>query len=273
MNESPIILFLYRTVPGRLLLKILVNPCLSKAASVFFSSKISAFLIPGFVRKNGIDLRQYIVPEGGYGSFNDFFTRKRRRKFRPEPKPGLQSPCDGFLSVKEIGSNAVFNIKHCSYSLESLLRDRALAKIFAGGTAFIFRLTPANYHRYNFCADGNIICKRRIKGVLHCVRPVAVERVPVFTENSREYVVMENDRMGKVIQMEVGAMLVGKITDHPVSEPGQVVTGGEEKGYFEYGGSTIIVITEHRVKLSGELSGRIKGDSEIPVVAGETVYE
>ena len=100
-----------------------------------------------------------------------------------------------------------------------------------------------------------------------------MERVPVFTENSREYVVMENDRMGKVIQMEVGAMLVGKITDHPVSEPGQVVTGGEEKGYFEYGGSTIIVITEHRVKLSGELSGRIKGDSEIPVVAGETVYE
>ncbi len=273
MKESRIILFLYRTVPGRILLKILVNPYFSKAASFFLSSKISAFLIPGFIRKNAIDIRQFVVPEGGYSSFNDFFTRKRRGKLGLEPKPELQSPCDGFLTVKKIDSDAVFNIKHSSYSLESLLRDRALAEEFAGGTAFIFRLTPAHYHRYVFCTDGIIISKRKIKGVLHCVRPVALESFPVFTENSREYVVIENKRIEKVIQMEVGAMLVGKITNHSVSDPGQAVTGGVEKGYFEYGGSTIIVLTAHRVKLCGELSGRIKGGGEIPVMAGEAVYE
>ena len=271
MKESRIVLFLYRTVPGRILLKILVNPYLSRAASVFLSSKISTFLIPGFVRKNGIDLRQFVIPEGGYSSFNDFFTRKRRGKFCLEPKPELQSPCDGFLTVKDINPDSVFYIKNTGYSLETLLRDKDMADEFAGGTAFIFRLTPANYHRYVFCADGKLICKRRIKGVLHCVRPAALDRVAVFTENSREYVVIENNRMGKVVQMEVGAMLVGKITNNQASEPGQMVKGGAEKGYFEYGGSTIIVLTERREKLNRELFNRIKPDGEIPVMAGESV--
>ena len=273
MKESRLVLFLYRTVPGRILLKILVNPYLSKAVSVFLSSRISAFLIPGFVRKNGIDMHQFVVPEGGYSSFNAFFKRKRRRRSCPEPKPELQSPCDGFLTVKHINRDSMFYIKHNSYSTESLLRDKAMADGFSGGTAFIFRLTPANYHRYAFCADGKIICRRRIKGVLHCVRPVALERIPVFTENSREYVVIENKSMGKIVQMEVGAMLVGKITNYQTSGPGQTVTGGAEKGYFEYGGSTIIVLTEHRVKLSRELFNRSKRDGEIPVTAGEAVSD
>ncbi|MCR4591228.1 MAG: phosphatidylserine decarboxylase [Lachnospiraceae bacterium] len=273
MKESRAILFLYRTVPGRILLKVLVNPYLSMAASVFLSSKISAFLIPGFVRKNKIDLKQYVVPKGGYRSFNDFFTRRRRSKLCLEPKPELMSPCDGFLTIKKINSDAIFQIKHSSYSIESLLRDKTAADDFAGGMAFIFRLTPAHYHRYVFCADGNIIAKRKIKGVLHCVRPAALERYPVFTENSREYVVIENKKLGKIIQMEVGAMLVGKITNHLTSEPGQMAAGGEEKGYFEYGGSTIIVLAKHRAKLNRAFSGRINSNGEIPVVAGEALYE
>ncbi len=273
MKESGIVLFLYRTVPGRIMLKILVNPYLSRALSAFFSSRISAFLIPGFVKKNNIDLRQYVIPEGGYRSFNDFFTRRRKRKLNPEPEPELQSPCDGFLTVKEISSDAVFDIKHCRYSIESLLRDKAMADAFAGGTAFIFRLTPANYHRYVFCTDGRIIRRRKIKGVLHCVRPAALERFPVFTENSREYTVIESKRMGKVVQMEVGAMLVGKITNNPAFKPGEMVSGGEEKGYFEYGGSTIIVLTEQRIELNRGLSGRIKSGGEIPVKAGDAIYE
>lgn len=273
MKESGIILFLYRTIPGRIILKILVNPYLSMAAAVFLSSRLSAFLIPVFVRKNNIDLRKYIVPEKGYRSFNDFFTRKLRSKYRRKLKPELQSPCDGFLTIKKINNDSVFYIKHCSYSVGSLLRDEEMADTFAGGTAFIFRLTPANYHRYVFCADGKIICRRKIKGLLHCVRPAALEKIPVFTENSREYVVIESKSMGKIIQMEVGAMLVGKITNLSSSSPGQTAVGGMEKGYFEYGGSTIIVLTEHKVALCKELAGRIKNGGEIPVMIGEAVYE
>lgn len=42
--------------------------------------------------------------------------------------------------------------------------------------------------------------------------------------------------------MEVGAMMVGRITNHE-AVPGYV-TRGEEKGYFEFGGSTIILLTQ-----------------------------
>ena len=42
--------------------------------------------------------------------------------------------------------------------------------------------------------------------------------------------------------MEVGAMMVGRITNHKET-PGNVEVG-EEKGYFEFGGSTIILLTQ-----------------------------
>ena len=41
--------------------------------------------------------------------------------------------------------------------------------------------------------------------------------------------------------MEVGALLVGKISNHTQSG---FVMRGEEKGYFEFGGSTIVLLLE-----------------------------
>ena len=50
-KESLSILFLYRTVPGRMLLKLLIRPGISNAAAAFMSSPASGVLIGPFARK------------------------------------------------------------------------------------------------------------------------------------------------------------------------------------------------------------------------------
>ena len=67
---------LYNDRGGRLCLKVLVRPFISKLGGRFLSCPLSKGLIAPFVRKNGIDLSEYEDRE--YDSYNDFFTRKIR---------------------------------------------------------------------------------------------------------------------------------------------------------------------------------------------------
>ncbi|MBQ1555218.1 MAG: phosphatidylserine decarboxylase, partial [Clostridia bacterium] len=58
-------------------------------------------------------------------------------------------------------------------------------------------------------------------------------------ENTREYTVLHGDNFGDMIMMEVGATLVGRISNLHGAER---VVKGEEKGHFDFGGSTIVVL-------------------------------
>lgn len=264
--------FLYGTVPGRILLKILVQPGVSKAAGRFLSSRLSAGLIPYYMRKWGIDERDMIIPRGGFFSFNDFFTRRKNIKWSGADKEWLKSPCDGWMSLFKIRRNIVFDIKNTQFSLEDLLRDSGLSKKFCNGAALVFRLTPGDYHRYYYGTGGRILCHRKIQGKLHCVRPVALRRVPVFAQNTREYEVIQTKTFGTVIQMEVGALLVGKIHNHNRSKKTVIAEEGTEKGYFEFGGSTIILLFQKDVVgLDQKLYGRRNDNGEIRVQAGECI--
>ncbi len=264
--------FLYRTVPGRMILKLLVRPGVSKAAGRFLASRASGWMVPYYIQKYKIDMSDIKIPEGGFPSFNAFFTRTKKGEVCRKAENELLSPCDGFLTPVGISKDTVLDIKHTQFSLEDLLKDRKLAEKFYDGTALIFRLTPANYHRYCYAADGKIICGRKIRGKLHCVRPIAVRTLPVYTQNSREYQVTRTENFGLVLQMEVGALLVGKIKNHKKPLQSRDVWAAEEKGYFEFGGSTIIVLLQKdAVCVDESLYERENEDGEIPVYMGESV--
>ncbi len=270
-KESAAIRFLYGTMPGRMCLKVCTNPIVSKLSAVFFSSRASRVIIPGFIKKNSIDMERFAEPEDGYSSFNEFFTRRLKDEHRIKADSALICPCDGLLTVKKIENDCIIEAKNSKYSLAELFGDSDLASLFADGMALIFRLTPSHYHRYSYCASGSIVGQRRIDGILHCVRPIAVKSQKVYTQNSREYTVMTNHSAGVIVQMEVGAMLVGKISNSEECRPGNVVVAGTEKGYFEYGGSTIIVILEKQCDISRVILERKTIDGEIPVTIGESL--
>lgn len=230
---------LYGTTAGRALLKVLTAPFLSKVVGSFLSTRASCVFISPFIRKNGIDMSQFAETE--YRSYNAFFSRKIRpdaRKVDMDPRH-LISPCDSKLTVLPIREDGYFTIKNTPYTSESLLKNRELAQGYAGGTVLIFRLTVDDYHRYCYAFDGEKGENVPIPGVLHTVNPIANDYYPIYKENSREYCVIHSQVFGDVIVMEVGALLVGKIVNHPSVG---TVSRGQEKGYFQFGGSTVVMM-------------------------------
>ncbi len=256
---------LYHTIPGRLLLKPLTAPAFSRLAGFFLDRGISKALIPGFISRNHIRMEQY--EKTTYHSFNDFFCRKIRPELRPIDMipEHLVSPCDAFLSIYPVKDGLVLPVKQSKYTISSLLRNDQLARRYDGGYCMVFRLCVDHYHRYCYPDSGLRSKEVRINGVFHTVRPVALSSMPVFKENTREYCLLRTRHFGTLVQMEVGAMLVGRINNDMRSGP---VKRGQEKGYFEYGGSTIILLAEKdKIQLPRMLQGAI----EVPVAMGEMI--
>lgn len=231
--------FMYHTVPGRVLLKALSGRRFSAVAGKFMDSSMSRPLIRRFVRKNHIDLTEYTATR--YRSFNDCFTRRIRPEMRPIPHDprALISPCDGRLSAYRIREGLVMPIKQSWYSVSDLLGGDSVAEEYRDGVCLVFRLCVDNYHRYCYIDSGTKGRNVFLPGQLHTVRPIALSQVPVFIRNCREYTVMETAAFGPVTQIEVGALLVGKILNHHEQAR---FHRGDEKGMFLYGGSTIVLL-------------------------------
>ncbi len=260
---------LYQHKLGRIIASLIARPGISRAAGCFMDSRLSRPFIKPFIRKNGIDMRE-AAPKA-YTSFNDFFTRRLADGARPfDERPSvLPSPCDGLLTVYKASADGVFTVKGSPYTMETLLEDQALAASFEGGWLFVFRLTPCHYHRYAFPDSGKIVLTRRIQGVFHTVRPEALENMPIFKTNTREYACLETDSFGRMIYMEVGATMVGRIRNDVKTG---TFTRGQEKGRFEFGGSTIILITEKGKCMPGaEMIKDTENGLEHPVLMGEAV--
>lgn len=263
-NQDKLLSFLYTNILGRMLLKPLIQPQVSKLAGRYLSSAHSKWLISKFIERNEINMDIY--EECDYSSFNDFFTRKIKPDCRPVPEDldVLISPCDCLATVYPIQENTTFSIKNTEYTLRSLLRSPRLAKRFRGGYAYVLRLTVEDYHRYLYSVSGKQSKNYHIDGTYHTVNPIANDYLPIYKENTREYTVIHSKEFGDVLQMEVGALLVGKISNHKQST---VVTRGEEKGFFEYGGSTIVVLTQKgRVTPRSDLLTNSKNGYETKVL-------
>ncbi len=266
-KDSRSLRFLYHTPVGRMLLKPLCSRGVSKAAGAFLSSSLSRFLIKPFVQKNGIDLREF--ESSGFQCFNDCFSRRIREGFLPidrDPE-ALIAPCDGLLSAYAIRSGTVIAVKQSRYRVAELLQDERLAREFEGGLCLVFRLCVDNYHRYCYVDSGKKGENIFIPGKLHTVRPIALREVPVFCENCREYTVMDSPNFGRLVQMEVGAMLVGRIRNYHGA--GQVERG-QEKGMFLYGGSTVILLVKAgSVRFDRKLLSDTARGVETPVKMGQ----
>lgn len=263
-NQDKLLSFLYTNIFGRMLLKPLIQPQVSKLAGRYLSSAHSKWLISKFIERNEINMDIY--EECDYSSFNDFFTRKIKPDSRPVPEDldVLISPCDCLATVYPIQENTTFSIKNTEYTLRSLLRSPRLAKRFRSGYAYVLRLTVEDYHRYLYSVSGKQSKNYHIDGTFHTVNPIANDYLPIYKENTREYTVIHSKEFGDVLQMEVGALLVGKISNHKQST---VVTRGEEKGFFEYGGSTIVVLTQKgRVTPRSDLLTNSKNGYETKVL-------
>lgn len=261
--------FLYKTFFGRIILALLSCRFISRLVGKILDTRLSKPMIARFIKRNHISAEEFEIDN--LKCFNDCFVRRVKEGQRPvEFSPeALIAPCDGRLSAYRIKEDTVLPIKQSRYSISSLLSGDEISKRYQNGVCLVYRLCVDNYHRYCYIDGGHKGKNVFIKGKLHTVRPVALESLPVFTENCREYTVMETENLGIVTQVEVGAMLVGKIKNHHEECS---FSRGEEKGLFLYGGSTIVVLLEEgRVNIPKEFFEATERGEETLVKYGEQI--
>lgn len=261
--------FLYYSRFGGLILRLISRRWLSKLAGRYLDGRASRRKIKKYIKKHGIDMSQFMDED--YKSFNAFFTRRikpelRSFDFAPD---ALCAPCDGKLSAYRIDDGLKFNVKGFDYTVDTLLKNTELAARYSGGLCLVFRLCVTDYHRYFFFDGGTASGNTFIKGRLHTVQPAALEKRRVFTENCREYTVLETDNFGTAVQVEVGAMMVGRIVNDVKSGRFE---RGTEKGRFEFGGSTVILLLEKdRAELDAEFFENTAAGCETAVRCGERI--
>lgn len=266
IRENILLIFLYNTVVGRCFLKITTRPRISRLSGKYFDSKLSKPIIRRFVLKNEINMDEYIQKD--YESFNDFFTRKIKHKSRKiinESKTFI-SPCDAKLSVYKVSDDLNLKIKRSNYSLNDLLGENVQVSCFNYTYALVFRLGVDDYHRYVFVDDGVMDEYHKINGVLHAVRPIAQKRYPIFFQNQREWTLLHTKNFGDIVEIEVGSLMVGKIINHDIKK----FVRGNEKGYFKFGGSTIVLLVND-IEIDEDILENSKNDLETVVKLGEKI--
>jgi len=324
--------FLYHHFLGRLLLKmIFARPYFSFLRGLYYNSFLSKKEIAPFVEKYGLSKE---LLKKKYQSFGAFFSRKEAVYLREAGKentkengeawkekiqgklpfyasasgkalaykideegriilpPGVQKEGAG---KKENFHFLPLEIKGNFYYIEKILKAPC-PEFLKGGTLLVFRLSLPDYHRYIFPAEGKLLRRKKIKGRLDSVRKEAAH-FKAFSENKREVSLLELTGMGKILHVEVGAMLVGHIHNHMgsklFSDKGAQnkrknlgektyksdrryqqafrFTAGEEKGYFSLGGSTIVEMLSEKIVIDEDLFENTNKGLETKLEIGERI--
>jgi phosphatidylserine decarboxylase len=223
---------LYSTTLGGICLTILRLPIVNKIYGVFQKGKRSKKKI-GKLAKD-YDLGRI---QGEYSSFNDYITRKESRIFERDANVFI-APADSCLLVQAIDDGVIYKIKGRNYPLSHLLKDEKLAREYQDGLCLIFRLRVYDYHRFCFVDDGIIQSERRINGFLDSVNMLQTGKF-TLSSNYRQISGLKTSNFGDILFFVFVAMLVGRIV-HTYSD--MSFQKGDEKGYFEFGGSSIVLL-------------------------------
>jgi len=232
----------------------------------------SAKRIDPFIEVFDIDMSN--VQEQEFKNFNDFFTRKLKDNARSVDTSLniVVSPADGKITAYADISNSDFIIKGFRFDVSSFLDNRVLAQKYLDGTLIIVRLAPVDYHRFHSPVSGNLTSNIKIEGDYYSVNPFALrKKAEIFFLNKREYTIISNPLYGDVIMAEVGATMVGSIVQ---TYKGNSVKKGEEKGYFKFGASTVVLLFEkNKISIDRDLLINTANGYETAIKMGERIGE
>jgi len=249
------------------------STCISKLMGKWYDSSFSKGKIDPVIEELSIDVEEFAQPKESYRSFNAFFTRQLKPDARPfSADPGqLVSPADGrALVFPALDEDTFAPLKGYPSDMRRMLPGHA--DRYTNGALAVVRLCPADYHRYHFPCAGDIIEYKRIDGALHSVNPIALASGrDVFGGNQRSYTLIDTEHAGTLCFMEIGAFGVGGIVNTRRSGH---VRKMDEKGYFKFGGSTIVLVFEPgRIRFSEDLVANSAAGRETLVKVGQPLAD
>jgi phosphatidylserine decarboxylase len=273
--------FLYRSVAGKSVGGMFTNKLFSKAYGAFQDLPSSHRKVKPFIEKFNIPIQDYeagtrpcVDPRDSYRSFNEFFIRKFRlgkRSFVSEPNRMAAFAEARYVGFDSIDEKSVYPVKGQYLLAKDLIGNDQISKIFEGGPLMIARLCPVDYHRYHYPDSGKVVEHYPIAGNFDSVNPLALQfKNQIFIQNERYVTILQTENFGRLAYIEVGAICVGKIVQtHRWNKP---FMRGEEKGYFLFGGSTVILIGEKGAwKPSGDITMNTKNGIETYLHLGQEV--
>lgn len=249
-------------------------PLFSTLYSYFQKTKSSQKKIRPFIKKYAIDTSEFLDPVESYSSFNDFFIRKLKPSARPITSGNDTAilPADGrYLAFHNFHQEKGIVVKGEKFSLKTLIDDEKLAHKYQEGSLLIARLAPVDYHRFHFPCNCNPSKARLINGPLYSVNPLALNyNIRILSENKRMITHLQTHLFGTILFIEVGATNVGTI--HQNYQPEKHYAKGDEKGYFSFGGSCILLFFEpNRIQFDSDLLENTRSGIETYAHMGESL--
>ncbi|KAI0363528.1 hypothetical protein BV20DRAFT_121520 [Pilatotrama ljubarskyi] len=213
-------------------------------------------------------MEDYIKPPGGWKTFNEFFARQIKPELRPIDAPDdntvIVSPTDStFNGSWEVDSNGTttFTSKGNPWPIGLLLDDShnsiAYGEDFSGGTFCHSFLNSMDYHRIHAPVSGEVLEARVIEGLCYLQveavpdakghnrmgvkrRLVAPDEPGFQFLQTRALVLIKNPDVGLVALLPIGMPQVASVVLSV--KKGDVLRKGQEVGYFQMGGSDIVMV-------------------------------
>ncbi|MFA6527371.1 MAG: phosphatidylserine decarboxylase [Candidatus Babeliales bacterium] len=241
--------FLYGSHVGRVLRFFIARKWFNHLVGLYQDSKLSYRAIEPFIQRHNINMDDFVVPSGGYTSFNQFFIRSLKPGARviDANQYSVIAPADSrVLVIPRLQERTSFSIKGTRCTLDGLFADRMMASLYNYGTCMIFRLSPADYHRVHFPLQGVPLRARPVHGIYESVNPTVFEAgVQPLIKNERQIILFDTALCDQVAIVLVGALCVGKVIT--TYAPSVLQEKGNELGYFAFGGSTVVVVFKQGV--------------------------
>lgn len=250
---------------------------LARTWGEFLDSPASAAGIESFAALPDYSVDDYFVGPSGWLTFNQFFAREIRPGKRPIADPHddtvIVSPADAvFMGAHPIGEDSTITVKGAEWRIAELLDGSPYADAFRNGIYTHVFLQVQDYHRYHVPVGGVVREVRNIHGRVYldvARRPDGTLRgvngdTYQFTQE-RALVIIESPAVGLVALVPVGMSLISSVNLTP--EVGAELRKGDEFGYFQFGGSDIVLLFQDRnVVLEAEVGTRYLQGQRIGVL-------
>lgn len=225
---------------------------------------IDAKAVESYYNAPRYNMKDYIQPEGGWPTFNQFFARNVKPGYRPIAAINddhiIVSPADSTHAGQwEVSADSKVNVKGLEWSIEELLEGSEYKDDFAGGIWIHQFLNTTDYHREHASVGGKVLEARELQGVVYLgVHAEPIEGDPEgrtrivrhqIAEDEAGYqflqmrgLIIIQSKIGKVAILPMGMAEVSSIV--VTAEKGTTLRKGEEISYFQFGGSDIVVVFE-----------------------------
>lgn len=244
--------WLYQTHSGKALSHIICMAPVSKLYGALQDTNWSKGKIAPFIKTFNIPMDDYLPEtqdtESPYSSFNQFFIRRfkeGKRTFVTDQNQMAAFSEARYFGYKSVHDEEVVPVKGANLKPKHLISNSLWEDVFQDGPLLLARLCPVDYHRFHYPDNGVVLDDYRVEGLLHSVNPLALKaKQDILITNERHVTIVETENFGKLAYIEVGAICVGKIVQSKPLVKGDKFIRGQEKGYFLFGGSTVIVVGE-----------------------------